>query len=209
MKTQVIMKRELFGNQIGQQSKTGYFSATDLIQAGNHWRALNNLPLFEAQSWLKQKGTKEFIRELEEREGEKVWKPGRGRGNHSYCHPLLFIDMALSISPSLKIEVYEWLFDNLLKFRNDSGDSFKKMSGAVYTKITNKSKFQDYIKKVCNQIALKCGVGSDDRWQEANQEQLKLRDKIQENIYVLSSLMTDVDEIVRISIEKAEELTSK
>ena len=53
-----------------------------------------------------------------------------GRGQHLWVHPLLFIDMALWLNPKLKLEVYEWLFDKLLMYRNDSGDSFKRMCGA-------------------------------------------------------------------------------
>ena len=43
MKTQVLMKRELFGCEITQQSKTEFFSATELVSAGNKWRASNGL----------------------------------------------------------------------------------------------------------------------------------------------------------------------
>jgi hypothetical protein len=32
----------------------------------------------------------------------------------------------------LKIEVYSWLFDKLIKYRNNSGDSYKKMAGALF-----------------------------------------------------------------------------
>ena len=41
MVTEVIMKRELFGHEISQKSKSEFFSATDLSKAGNEWRRSN------------------------------------------------------------------------------------------------------------------------------------------------------------------------
>ena len=35
------MKRELFGQEISQKSKSEFFSATDLLRAGNKYRAMN------------------------------------------------------------------------------------------------------------------------------------------------------------------------
>lgn len=128
MKPAVHMKRELFGCEVEQNSKTEMFNATSLAKAGNKWRAMNGLSDFNLSQWLKSKGTVEFIAALEEKHGD-VLKIGRGRTGSTWIHPLLFIDMALAISPSLKIEVYEWLFDNLLKYRNESGDSYKRMAG--------------------------------------------------------------------------------
>ncbi len=199
MKTQVVMRRDLFGSQISQQSKTEFFSATDLVRAGNRWRIGHELAPFEMSEWLRQKGTKSFIEELEYKYG-KVKISGRGRGKHTWVHPLLFIDMALAISPKLKIEVYEWLYDHLLRYRNDSGDSYKKMCGALYVRTTQKSFFHKNIRKIAMQIQKACGVSD---WQIATQEQLKKRDRIHENIALLSEVLNDSDSIVRLAIEKA------
>lgn len=197
MKTEVIMKRELFGKEISQKSQTEFFSATDLVRAGNAWRIVNGLQAFEMNDWFNLKSTKEFIKSLEEKYGT-VKISGRGRGVHTWVHPFLFIDMALAISPELKIEVYSWLYDHLLKYRNESGDSYKKMSGALYLKHTNKTTFPKYIKEVADRIKIACGVKD---WQEAGEAQLKKRDKIHESISLLCDILP-VEEAVRIGIEK-------
>ena len=57
MKTEVIMKRELFGSEISQQSKSGFFSATDLVKVGNKWRYENGLSTFNLSLFLKSKNT--------------------------------------------------------------------------------------------------------------------------------------------------------
>jgi len=199
MKTQVIMKRPLFGVEISQQSKTTFLSATDLVRAGNKWRVNSGLGTFDLSVWFQKIGVKEFISAMEKEYGV-VKISGRGRGHHTWLHPLLFIDLALALSPELKIEVYKWLYDYLIEFRNDSGDSYKIMCGAIYGKISNKSKFKDYMIQTASRIKLACGVTD---WQRATQKQLKLRDLIHNNISLLSDVLGDIDQAVRIGIEKS------
>ena len=199
METEVIMKRTLFDGEIQQKSKSEFFSATDLVRSGNSWRLKREMPAFDYQQWLNTKSTKEFIASIEKKFG-KALISGRGRGKHTWVHPYIFIDLALAISPELKIEVYSWIHDLLLRYRNDSGDSFKKMSGALYLNCSNKSNWHRGIKITCNMIQKACGV---DDWQKATQEQLKLRDKIHENIALLCDVLRDNNQAIKIGINKA------
>ena len=198
METEVIMKRELWGCEISQKSKTEMFSATDLIRAGNAWRISKNMEPFHLDRWLKNDSTVMFIKALESKFGN-VKISGRGRGHHTWVHPYLFIDIALAISPELKIEVYSWIYDYLMKYRNDSGDSYKYMAGAIYDRISNKSKFHDEIKRVAAEIKINCGVND---WQKATQEQLELRDNMHKNIAILCDVV-DVSIAVKTGINKA------
>lgn len=198
MKTAVVMKRELFGCEIEQNSKTEMFNATTLSKAGNQWRLSHGMSEFNLSQWLKSKGTQEFIAALSEKHGD-VLKVGRGRNSATWVHPLLFIDMALAISPTLKIEVYQWLFDNLIKYRNDSGDSYKEMTGALFLNMDNKSDFSRYIASVANKIKEYCAV---DDWQTATEEQLKKRDKIHDAIVLLVGVVRSNEEAVRLALEK-------
>ena len=199
MQTEVIMQRELFGMTIAQKSKSEFFSATDLVRAGNKWRMSNGLSAFDLTAYFRQKGTQEFITELEQKFG-KVKISGNGRGNHSWVHPFLFIDIALAISPKLKIETYEWLFDNLIRYRNDSGDSYKKMCGALFANSKNKSTFHLNIPKLADFIKVECAVKD---WQTATEEQLRHRDRIHENIALLSDVLQDNDKAIEYGILKA------
>lgn len=205
MKTEVILKRELLGGEIQQKSKSEYFSITDLFKIGNKWRLSNGMDCKTMQDYLQVKSHKEFIAELDTKFKKKVLISGKGRGKHTWGHPLVFIDMALWINPKLKIEVYEWLFDNLLKYRNDSGDSFKRMCGALFVR-ANKTDFVKNIQKLCKLIQVECGVTD---WQCANQEQLALRDRIQENIALLADVLSDNRESIRLGILKAKETLKK
>jgi len=200
MKTQVVMRRELFGSKIEQQSKTGFFNANQLVHAGNKFRIMNNLPMFRLQDWLNLPSTKEFIRELENNLGEKVKSATRGRKASTWIHPYLFIDLALYISPKLKIEVYSWLYDELLKHRNLSGESYKKMTGALWENTKDKTNFHKLIKQIANTIKNDCNVKD---WETATEKQLKLRDRIHENIALLCDVLKDNNQATQIGISKA------
>jgi hypothetical protein len=199
MKTQVLMQRSLFGREIKQQSKTGFFDGKQLEDAGNLYRLSNNLKKVNLSEWLRNKSTIEFINELELSIGHPCKIGTKGRNGTTWLHPYLFIDFALHINPKLKIEVYGWLYDELLKYRNDSGDSYKKMTGALYNNTKSKSTFQKYIIKVADKIRGSLGV---DNWQSATEEQLKLRDKIHENISLLCDVLNDNDLAVNLAIKK-------
>lgn len=199
MVTEVEMKRELFGKEIKQKSKSGFLSATDIVKAGNIWRVTNGKDLFKLTSWLAKKSTKEFIKEVENEYGKAIIK-SRGKGHDTWLHPFLFIDLALSINPKLKVEVYKWLYDELLKHRNSSGDSYKKMSGALFLNASNKSCYHKDISIYARQIKEACGV---DDWQSATEDKLCLRDKIHNNISLLCDVLKNNEDAVRIGIKKA------
>ena len=201
MKSTVLIQRELLGGSVCQNNQTEMFSATDLVRVGNMWRMANGLQGFDMSAWFQTKGTKEFIAELESRFGVgEVKKAARGRGKHTWVHPLLFIDMALAINPKLKVEVYEWLFDQLIKYRNESGDSYKMMCGCLYAHAGNKYNFNNYVQDVASKIKLACGVSD---WNCASEEQLRLRSKLHNDIALLSDVLNNNDEAVRLAILKA------
>lgn len=194
------MDTSIFGQKI-TVSDSGMYSATDLIKAGNNWLLKNGKSLFSWHEWRQSNNTREFIVELEKKYGTAIIS-GRGRGHHTWVHPFLFLDLALAINPKLKVEVYEWLFDKLLEYRNDSGDSFKEMTGALYNNCSNKSQFSKAMSLLCTMIKEECGITT--YWQHATEEQLLYRDKIHEYI----SLMCDIfkwnnNEAIRVGLLKA------
>jgi len=198
MNTQVIMKRELFGAIIGQQSKTEFFSATDLMLAGNKWRYANSLSAFNLAQYMRSKSFLEFKEELESKYGNVV-SVSRGRKGSTWVHPLIFIDIALAINPKLKIEVYEWLFDNLIKYRNDSGDSYKQMCAAIFARYGNKREFHKYIQRVANYIKVSLKVND---WQLATAEQLYKRDLIHNSIRLLCNVLNNTDQAIRLGVKE-------
>ena len=211
MKTEVEMKRDLFGFNIRQKSKCEFYCLNDLIDIANKYRINNGKKIISAAQYFNTENSKEFIETLENKYGT-VKISSKGRNATTWVHPLLFMDIALWISPDLKVRVYEWFLDNLLKYRNDSGDSFKLMAGAIFENPNfNKSNFAHTISKVSLRIADACGVDTKDpdKWQYATEQQLKLRDKMHEYIALTSSLVTDLDIAVEIGIKKALDVKEK
>lgn len=202
METEVVMSRELWGEGIRQKSKSEYFCASDLVNAGNKWRLIHGKKIFNYTQWLKNPSTQEFIASLKSELKTEVIIKGKTKNSLSWIHPFLFIDLALAISPELKIEAYKWLYDNLLRYRNQSGDSYKRMCGALYLIQKNKSLFAEEIKCLAERIKKECGV---EDWEHATEKQLELRDKIHSNIALLSDILHDRENLYSVSIKKAKE----
>lgn len=199
METEVVMHRTLFDQSIRQKTKNEFLNANDLLLAGNRFRALNMMPAFSFDSWKASKGTKEFIAELELQFGKCI-ETTRGANGGTWMHPYLFIDLALAIDPKLKIEVYKWLHDSLLKNRSISGDSFKLMCGSLFERTLSKSTFARDISKLSLMIKKECGVFD---WQHATEAQLAKRDKIHNNIALLANVMNNNREAIRLGILEA------
>jgi len=98
--------------------------------------------------------------------------------------------------------VYKWLQDHLLRFRNDSGDSYNRMTGALYKVAKNKTKFPQNIQLVAKRIRLECGVKD---WNEATEKQLKLRDRMHEFISFACDMLKNGNDAIEVGIAKAKE----
>lgn len=212
MKTRVIMKRELIGTDIRQESKTGMLNATDLHVVGNMLRKEKGAPEKQMQSYFGLDATKALIEELMISEclnEDQIKKSKRGKDGGTWVHPIVFVDMAMWYSPELKVKIIKWVIDNLLFHRNESGDSFRLAMNALT------DNFPDYFDKpinyakVSNAIAAACGVGTDeDKWQRATEQQLKLRDDIQNNIVLLADVLPSVADCINTAIVKAKKKAS-
>ncbi len=127
---QVINRDDVFI----QRTKDLYFNATALI---NYWNANN--PEKQLARYKVNDSTKEFI-ELLKKEGiERPFISGRGKGKNSgtWMHPKLFIDFAMWVSVEFKSKVIDYVFDGLIKSRNDAGDYYKEMGVAILEEYIN------------------------------------------------------------------------
>jgi hypothetical protein len=201
MDTDVLIERNFLGSIVRQNSKNGFICANDIEAAGNKYKALNGLKLFKFRTWIDNHSNKEFIKKMEAQFGNVI-ETKRGYNGATWMHPYICIDLALSIEPKLKVEVYKWLYDELLKHRNNSGDSYKKMYGGLYLNCSNKSTFNKDIISIEKMIKEACNVTD---WQKASEDQLKLRNLIHENIFALCGVLRDNDQAVSIGISKAKE----
>jgi len=146
MKTSVIMKRDLNGIKIRQDSKTGFLNANDLLDAYN----LAGGEKKHLHHYLENKSTRETMAAvLDEIQNTRnsgefengVIKAKRGKNGGTWMHPYLIIDFGMWLSPKFKVTVLRWVYDNLISFRNECGDGFKKVNDALFERKPNRSPF--------------------------------------------------------------------
>lgn len=177
-----IMLRELNGTQIKQRTKDNFISMTDLLKAGNNARREDGNPAKELRDYFTMQQTDEFIEALKAAERiTEVKTATRGRNGDTWAHPMVALDFALWMSPRLKVDVYRWVLDNLMRLRVGSADSFKEMNKAIDDRFNVGSKFWYYTNTA---DAIRQTVGVED-WATATEEQLARRDRIQSNVVLL------------------------
>ena len=208
MKTEVIMEREMLGVTVRQKHKTGFFSLSDLERVGNSYRMQNNKPIQKATEYFRSPVSKEFIAELKKEVGV-VQTGGKGRGHEKWVHPYLFIDIALWYSPTLKVNVYRWIYDNLTIFRDNGGESFKRMVESLGNNCNIRGKFGVALPTIAKKIYTAVGVSGVNKWEKATEEQLRHRDEIQTAITTASYFVNDYSEAVDRGIEIATKAIQK
>lgn len=208
MKTPVIMQRSLMGVTVRQNSQTGMFNANDMHKIGNEHRKLHGMTEKQLASYFDLDSTTELINAVcleDNLKVEDVKSSKRGKNGGTWIHPVVFVDMAMWYSPMLKAKIIRWVIDGLLSARNDSGDSFKQMNKALTKHFTKEFESPIAYMQAANQVANACKVGTGkDKWQKASEEQLKLRDKIQENVCLLADVTPNAGTCINKAISKAQ-----
>lgn len=179
---------------IRQRTKDSFFALNDIILLCDSWFFLQNKRRFDVHQYFKQDATKEFIKELENRIGDKCYIKGV-KNKTGWVHPFLMLDILLWANPKFKVEVYSWLNDFLIQNRINSGDSYVRMCGVLYKYSTQKSQFNIAIRMIGKQIKDFIGVSE---WNKASQEQLKRRDELQSFIADLAETLQNSKEAVRL-----------
>jgi len=207
MKTAVIMKRELMGIEVRQNHKTKMFNANDLHKVGNEHRKILGLPKKLLAQYFVIEPTQELIKELclsELITLDEAKKATKGRDGGTWVHPIILVDLAMWYSPKLKVKILKWVIDGLMEARDESGESFKRMNSTLVRAFPKEFENPLSFIRAARAIALACKVTEGaDKWQKATEKQLKLRDKIQNNIELIADLCPNAGECIKKSIEKA------
>lgn len=96
--------------------------------------------------------------------------------------------------------------DELIKYRGESGDSYRVMCGALYPKFKDPRKFVSFISATADLIREACGV---EDWNSASEWQLKYRDRIHDRIAVLSDVTDSPSNAVKLGLARASHEISK
>lgn len=152
MRTNQNLIRKMGDFDIYQRTSDGMFNATELLK---QWNKQNGMKK-EMKDYFDNKSAKEFIQVIIDREnlnkGNSPYLKTRGRENGgTWMHPLLFIDFAMWINPAFKYDVLRFVYDELIKYRNDAGDAYREMSEQI-AKLSNGKDIANNIKKVAEAI---------------------------------------------------------
>ena len=203
MKTVQIMERQFKGGVIRQNHKNGWFNATDLIQVANRYRQQIGLDKKMIADYLKTNSTKEFIKEILDRENISLaFESKKGKGGGTWVHPLILIDIAMWLSPEFKYDAMKWLEDRLIQNRDLSGDSYKKLAGYLKsrTDIIPIAKLGIVMPKIARYIKEQLKV---DDWNKADEIVLQQRDAIHNNFMMLLEAGVETNKALLIATQNA------
>lgn len=160
MKTNQTLTRQMGSFSVYQRTSDGMFNATALLKQWNgHSGQQKNMGQYFDQS-----SVSEFIVALCEdenidctdfikhRNSAKNSLPGiytkkRGIDGGTWMYPLLFIDFAMWLNPAFKVKVLKFVYDQLIQYRNDAGDTYKEMAAQIAS-ISKKGEMAANITKV-------------------------------------------------------------
>ena len=186
MKTNQEMIRPMGNFNVIQRTKDGMFNATDLLK---QWNSFNSQQK-QIVHYTENSSTSEFINALilEEnlKERNSVIIQCRGKNGGTWMHPLLFIDFAMWLNPTFKVKVLKFVSDEMIRYRNDAGDAYLKLSSAVMKIVP-----RDFMPKAMKKIAEALN------WVIFNEHESGIRNKHgeeskQRELFHLESKVTDL-----------------
>lgn len=164
MKTNQDMIRTIGDYIVVQRTSDGYFDGMELLR---QWNSKEENPKRQMSKFLEQEQTKEFIKALVEDESHvannlhgdnQVFTKIKGRITKNgktpdkvWMNPLLFIKFAMWINPTFEVKVLRFVYDEMIKYRNDAGDAYKELSSSV-SKIVPKAFMRDAMKKIAEAL---------------------------------------------------------
>ena len=138
------------------------------------------------------KSTQEYIQVIIQKENlnteASVYLKSRGKySGGTWMHPMLFIDFAMWLNPYFKYDVLRFVSDEMIKYRNLAGDSYKTLASHVAT-IVPKPLMPMAMKKIAHGLnfivfgdhkhAMRNEVGEETKQLELFQLQQKVADLI-------------------------------
>ena len=196
MKTNQNLIRKMGDFDVIQRTSDGMFNATNLVRQWNNthpeekrdidnfWKSTNLDKLMSevAENELNFKSV-DFT---ELKNALSVTSRGKQNGG-TWMHPILFIKLAMYLSPRFEYHVLRFVSDELIKYRNEAGDAYKEMSSAV-AKIVPSAFLPTSIQKVAQAL----------NFIVYNQHESEIRNKQAEESKVreLSELEKDVAKLI-------------
>lgn len=131
MITNQVMKRLMGDFLVEQRTKDSMFNATNLLKQWNEASGEKK----EITKFFDNDNTKEFISALMEEEKlntqNSAYLKARGKNGGTWMHPILFVKFAMWLNPRFEVQVIKFVYDQMLKYRNDAGDAYKELASNI------------------------------------------------------------------------------
>ena len=154
MKTNQNLTRHMGEFEVNQRTSDGMFNATALLKQWNE----NSDSDKRMNDFLDSKSTKEFVEALKSNaektaltENQVVIK-SKGIFGGTWMHPYLFIDFAMWLNPTFKVQVLKFVYDELIKYRNEAGDAYHEMCSSIAGIVDKKESASVAITKVAKAL---------------------------------------------------------
>lgn len=133
--------------KVEQRTKDGFFNATTLLKQWNEHSGQQK----KMSHYTDNASTQEFLTALLKEENLKdrnsVLLQTRGKSGGTWMHPLAFLDFAMWLNPAFKVKVLKFVADQMLFYRNEAGDAYKRLASAV-SKIVKPEKMKDAMRGI-------------------------------------------------------------
>lgn len=154
MKSNQEMVRRIEKFSVTQRTSDGFFDGSELLR---QWNSVDGNQQRKMARFLEMDTTKEFLTALAIDEYERKSHGAKmhhgdnqqvktadliimvkGRNTKSgktpdkvWMNPLLFIKFAMWINPTFEVKVLRFVYDEMIKYRNDAGDAYRELSSAI------------------------------------------------------------------------------
>lgn len=150
MKSNQEMVRKIENFTVTQRTSDGFFDGSELLK---QWNAVDGNARRRMNEFLGSPKVKDFINALADDESHRrktdngdnqqvtevdLIKHVKGRISKNgrtpdkvWMNPILFIKFAMWINPTFEVKVIRFVYDEMIKYRNDAGDAYREMSSAV------------------------------------------------------------------------------
>lgn len=194
-----MMVRCIDSFSVTQRTSDGYFDGSELLR---QWNSVDGNPRRQMSKFLEMDSTRDFLKALAIDESQSanlligenqllIKIKGRNTKNGKmpdkvWMNPLLFIKFAMWINPVFEVKVLRFVYDEMIRCRNDAGDAYKELSSAVMTIVPN-----DFMPKAMKK------VGEALNWIVFNSHEKMLRNKHgdevkQRELYQLEKKVADL-----------------
>nr|DAU91240.1 MAG TPA: KilA protein [Bacteriophage sp.] len=150
MKSNQEMIRKIENFSVTQRTSDGFFDGSELLR---QWNASDGHARRRMNEFLDSPKVRDFINALADDESHRrktvnavnqqvteadliIHVKGRmGKNGRTpdkvWMNPILFIKFAMWINPTFEVKVIRFVYDEMIKYRNDAGDAYRDLSSAI------------------------------------------------------------------------------